>query len=230
MTGAARTAAPADGSATAESAIKQRLRSGGVVAVLRASSAVHFTTVARVLVEAGVTALEVTLTTPDAVNAIAAIKAEAPDHVLVGAGTVLDELQAAQCIQHDADFLVAPALVPDVIRLGLSASVPVYPGALTPTEFVAASRLGVDLVKLFPANTVGPKYLEDLRGPLPHLDVMPTGGIGLAEVSTWLSSGALAVGLGGPLLGDAVEGGSLRGLRGRAEEAMAAVHAANGQE
>lgn len=218
--------APSPRTAGGEVTVKQRISKSGIVAVLRAPDAAHFVQVAQRLVELGVTAIEVTLTARNALRAIAAIRAETSGEVVVGAGTVLTERDATACIHAGAEFLVAPALVPEVIRLGLSASTPVYPGAFTPSEFVAASRLGVDLVKLFPAAVVGPGYLTDLRAPLPAIDVMPTGGIRIEDVAAWLTAGAVAVGLGGPLLGDALEGGSTEALRRRVHAALAAVDAA----
>ncbi len=211
-------------------AVKAQLRASGVVAVLRASSAEHFLPAARILTDAGVTALEVTLTADGALDALAAMRQEFDGDVVVGAGTVLTEAQATDCMRHGAEFLVSPVVNAEVIRTGHASSVPVYPGALTPTEFETASRLGVDLVKLFPANTMGPSYLKDLHGPLPHLDIMPTGGVSLDNIETWLAAGAVTVGLGGPLMGDALAGGDLDALGGRAREAVAAVRRARAGE
>lgn len=214
---------PGIDAAGTEAVVTERVKHAGIVAVLRASDASRFIAVAQVLVEMGVTALEITLTTPGALESLAAVRAESPDHVVVGAGTVLTEGDAAACIQAGADFLVAPALVPPVVRLGLATSTPVYPGALTPSEFLTAHESGAELVKLFPAAVMGPGYLKDLHGPLPGIDVMPTGGISLDEVDAWLRAGAATVGLGGPLLGDSLDGGSLAALRGRVSKALDAV-------
>lgn len=210
----------------AGNAVKERLRRSGIVAVLRAPEAAGFVPVAAELVAAGVGAIEVTLTAPDALDALRTLRSEVPDDVVLGAGTVLTERAAAAAIAAGADFLLAPSLVPDVVRFGLAAGIPVCPGALTPTEFVAAMQSGVDLVKLFPAVRMGPGYLRDLHGPLPDLDVMPTGGISVEDVSAWLAAGAVAVGLGGPLLGDALEGGSIEALRRRIGTALEQVRLA----
>ena len=209
--------------------VKATIARLGIVAVFRASTERHFVSVAHTLVEAGVDVLELTLTTPKALEALAAIKEQLPKEVAVGAGTVVSERDAAACIDAGADFLVAPWLAPEVVRVGSNASTPVFPGALTPTEFVAASQLGATLVKLFPASVMGPEYLKDLKQPLPHIEVMPTGGIRLDQISLWLQAGALAVGLGRPLLGDSLEGGSLDKLRQRAKLALDSVHAARNQ-
>jgi 2-dehydro-3-deoxyphosphogluconate aldolase/(4S)-4-hydroxy-2-oxoglutarate aldolase len=208
--------------------IKERLRRAGIVAVLRAEDATRFVTVALKLVEIGVRAIEVTLTARGALDAIAAIRNATPQGVAVGAGTVLTEIHAAACVEAGADFLVTPALAPDIIRLGLSTSTPVFPGVLTPTELLAARETGVDLVKLFPAAVMGPGYLRDLHGPFPDIDVMPTGGIAIDQIEAWLQTGATAVGVGGPLLGDALTGGSLEALNRRTQKALAAVRSARG--
>jgi 2-dehydro-3-deoxyphosphogluconate aldolase/(4S)-4-hydroxy-2-oxoglutarate aldolase len=195
----------------------------GVVAVLRAATADGFAAVADVLADAGITAIEVTLTSQGAVSAIAGLVRQLPSHVVVGAGTVLTADGAKACVDAGAAFLVSPVLVPDVAAVGTAAGVPTYPGALTPTEVFAASRGGAPVVKLFPASTVGPRYLKHLHGPLPEVRIMPTGGIDLADVAAWLGAGAVCVGLGGPLLGDAATGGSLAGLRDRARRTVDAV-------
>ena len=200
------------------------LRSG-IVAVLRASSADRFPAIAEVLVDEGVTAIEMTLTTAGALTALAALTRDLPAHVTVGAGTVLTADDALACVDAGARFLVAPALVPEASAAAARAGVPTYPGALTPTEVLAAHRGGAPIVKLFPGSAVGPRYVKDLHGPLPGVRIMPTGGIDLDDLGAWLGAGAVAVGLGGPLLGDAGEGGDLAALRDRARRAVAAVAA-----
>ena len=202
----------------------RQIRDSGVVAVMRAPDAGHFPRVARELTKLGVTALEITLTTANALDALREIQAESPAEVVVGAGTVLTEAQATACVEAGADFLVSPGLFPEVLRVGREAGTPAYPGALTATEFVTASQLGATLVKLFPANLVGPGYLKDLKGPLPDIAIMPTGGISLSDIPAWLAAGAVTVGLGGPLFGDVLDGGSLEALRERASIALDAVH------
>jgi 2-dehydro-3-deoxyphosphogluconate aldolase/(4S)-4-hydroxy-2-oxoglutarate aldolase len=197
-------------------AVLDRLFERRVVAVLRASSAEHLPAVAEVLVESGVDAVEVTLTTPGAVDALHDLAERLGDAALVGAGTVLDEQQAVETIAAGARFLISPIVDQAVLRTGLAASVPVFPAALTPTEFALALRAGAGLVKLFPASTVGPAYLRALRGPFPDLRAMPTGGVSIESVPDWLAAGAAVVGLGGPLIGDSIAGGSLEELGRRA--------------
>jgi 2-dehydro-3-deoxyphosphogluconate aldolase/(4S)-4-hydroxy-2-oxoglutarate aldolase len=191
----------------------------GVVAVLRARSADGFAAVADVLVSSGITAIEVTLTSRGAVDALAGLRRMLPPVAVVGAGTVLTADQAKASVDAGAQFLVSPVLD---LTLG-DFGVPFYPGGLTPTEIHQAARSGAELVKLFPAAAVGPRYVKDLHGPLPGVRLMPTGGIDVADVAAWLDAGATAVGLGGPLIGDAASGGSLQALADRARRAADAV-------
>jgi 2-dehydro-3-deoxyphosphogluconate aldolase / (4S)-4-hydroxy-2-oxoglutarate aldolase len=195
------------------------ITASGVVAVLRAPSADGFAAVADVLVEAGITAIEVTLTSRGAVDALAGLRRQLPAAAVVGAGTVLTADEAKAAVDAGAEFLVSPVFDPELGDFG----VPFYPGGLTPTEIFQAARRGAPMVKLFPAATVGPRYLKDLHGPLPGVRIMPTGGIDLDDVAAWLTAGAAAVGLGGPLIGDAATGGSLQALAGRARRAADAV-------
>jgi 2-dehydro-3-deoxyphosphogluconate aldolase/(4S)-4-hydroxy-2-oxoglutarate aldolase len=192
----------------------------GVVAVLRAKTADGFAAVADVLVGAGITALEVTLTSQGAVDAIAGLRRQLPAGVAIGAGTILTADQAKASVDAGAEFLVSPVLDRPLVG---GFSVPFYPGALTPTEVFAAQRDGAPIVKLFPASAVSPRYIKDLHGPLPGVRLMPTGGIDIGDVAAWLTAGAVAVGLGGPLLGDAASGGSLAALADRARRAADAV-------
>ena len=192
----------------------------GVVAVLRAATADGFAAVTDVLVSAGITAIEVTLTSRGAVQALAGLRRQLPPDAVIGAGTILTADQAKASVDAGAAFLVSPVLDPALIE-GLD--VPFYPGALSPTEVFTAHRAGAPLVKLFPAATVGPRYIKDLHGPLPGVRIMPTGGIAIDDIPAWLSAGASVVGLGGPLLGDAAAGGSLTALAGRARRAADAV-------
>ncbi|SDT78741.1 bifunctional 4-hydroxy-2-oxoglutarate aldolase/2-dehydro-3-deoxy-phosphogluconate aldolase [Actinoplanes derwentensis] len=197
--------------------VSAAIADGGIVAILRAPTSAGFAAVADVLVAAGITALEVTLTSHGALEAISGLRRQLPDSVLVGAGTVLTEDDAKASVDAGASFLVAP-----VSGLGPQ-PVPFYPGTFSPTEVYAAHRSGAPLIKLFPAGGLGPAYLKDLRGPLPDVRIMPTGGIGLEDISKWLVAGAVAVGVGGPLVGDAAVGGSLTALATRARHAVDAV-------
>jgi len=192
----------------------------GIVAILRAPTSDGFAAVADVLVGAGITALEVTLTSRGAVEAIAGLRRQLPDTVAVGAGTILTDDDAKAAVDAGATFLVSPILDKPLVA---SSPVPFYPGTSTPTEMYEAYQAGAPLVKLFPAGGLGPRFLRDVRGPLPQIDVMPTGGIKIEDIADWLLAGAKAVGVGSPLIGDAATGGSMKALAARARHAVSAV-------
>jgi 2-dehydro-3-deoxyphosphogluconate aldolase/(4S)-4-hydroxy-2-oxoglutarate aldolase len=192
----------------------------GVLAVLRAPTSDGFAAVADVLVESGITALEVSLTSRGAIEAIAGLRRQLPGSVTVGAGTVLTDSDVKAAVDAGAEFLLSPVL--DVQLVG-SAPVPFYPGTATPTEMFQAHQAGAPLVKLFPAANLGPGFVRNMRGPLPQVKVLPTGGIGIEDIADWLLAGAKAIGLGGPLIGDAATGGSLTALAARARHAVSAV-------
>ena len=192
----------------------------GIVAILRAPTSDGFAAVADVLVGAGITALEVTLTSRGAVEAIAGLRRQLPDTVAVGAGTILTGDDAKAAVDAGATFLVSPILDKALVS---GSPVPFYPGTSTPTEMYEAYQAGSPLVKLFPAGGLGPRFLRDVRGPLPQIDVMPTGGVKIEDIADWLLAGAKAVGVGSPLIGDAATGGSMKALAARARHAVSAV-------
>jgi 2-dehydro-3-deoxyphosphogluconate aldolase/(4S)-4-hydroxy-2-oxoglutarate aldolase len=209
--------------------ITEHIVANGLVAILRSTSAAHYAAVTDVLVSAGVRAIEVTLTAPDALASITELAtAYAGADVVIGAGTVIAADQAEACLEAGAAFLVSPAVSQDVLAAARIAGVAVYPGALTPTEILTAHRGGASAVKLFPASAVSPRYLKDVRGPFPDIAFMPTGGIDIGDIGAWLAAGAGAVGLGGPLIGSAVVDGPDPSLADRARRAVAAVAAARG--
>jgi 2-dehydro-3-deoxyphosphogluconate aldolase / (4S)-4-hydroxy-2-oxoglutarate aldolase len=201
-------------------AVSAAVARSGIVAILRAKTADSFAAVADVLVSAGVTALEVTLTSQGAIDALAGLRRQLPATVAVGAGTVLTADQAKASVDAGAEFLVSPVLDAGLVA---GSPVPFYPGAFTPTEIYAAAQAGAPMVKVFPAGGLGPGYLRDIRGPLPDARIMPTGGIKIEDVADWLAAGAVAVGLGSPLIGDAASGGDLGKLADRARQAVNAV-------
>lgn len=218
-----------DASDTDRVAPSQQLRETGVMAILRAGSSARFTEICRVLVDAGVTCLEITLTSPGALAAIEKVRSELPGEVDVGAGTVTTADEARAAVDAGAGFVVAPSIERDVVRTAAEAGIPSYPGAMTPTEILAAWRAGASAVKVFPASTVGPAFFKAVAGPLPHVPLMPTGGVSLDTIGDWIRAGAVGVGLGGPLQGDAADGGDLGALAERAERALAAVRAARSE-
>jgi 2-dehydro-3-deoxyphosphogluconate aldolase/(4S)-4-hydroxy-2-oxoglutarate aldolase len=210
-------------------ALPRALVSTGVVAIARASSTRHVTAAVETLVTCGVTCLELTLTMPGALDTISELVKQFGDDACIGAGTVLTADQARRCLDAGAAFLVAPSAVPEVVELAVADGVPCLPGALTPSEIVAAWQAGAAGVKLFPASVGGPRYLRDVRAPLPDIALIPTGGVAIDDVHAYVSAGAVAVGLGGPLFGDALDGGDLGALAQRADRLLQAVGQARGE-
>lgn len=181
--------------------ILRQIHKVGLVPVLRAPSAEAAIAAAAAIEAGGVPVLEVTMTVPGAIEVIAAIAKAHQGRVLVGAGTVLDPETARACILAGAQFVVSPALNVKTIELCNRYSVPIIPGALTPTEIVAAWEAGADVVKVFPCSAVGgSKYLSALKGPLPHIHLIPTGGVSLATAADFLAAGAFALGVGSDLV------------------------------
>ncbi len=202
------------------------LLDGRVVAVLRARAAGDYPAVVEVLVDAGIRSIELTLTTPGTLDVLPAIVAAVGSAAEVGVGTVLSGDDAERALARGAAFLVTPTVRPAVIAVAVRAGRPVYPGALTPTEVEADWSAGASAVKVFPASVVGPAYLRALAGPFPDVLAMPSGGVAVDDAPAWLAAGAVAVSLGGELLGDAFRGGDLRALADRARRARAVVDAA----
>jgi len=210
---------PAGGPADVTATISE----AGLVAVLRASTAEHVPAVASCLVEVGVRIIEVTLTTPDAIGLIEQLHSSLGPDALVGAGTVVTADEAEACIDAGAQFLVSPTASLDVVATARIAGVAAFMGALTPTEIIAAHRSGASAVKLFPASIVGPQYIKGVHGPFPDIQIMPTGGIDVDRVESWLRAGAAAVGLGTSLYGTACEDGVKGCLQDRAKRALQGV-------
>ncbi|MBM7785167.1 bifunctional 4-hydroxy-2-oxoglutarate aldolase/2-dehydro-3-deoxy-phosphogluconate aldolase [Tenggerimyces flavus] len=203
--------------------LSQALEDCPAIAILRASSADRFGEVTDVLVDAGLRAVEYTLTTPGVLAALSAYAKRAPD-VALGAGTVTTADEARRAVEAGATYLITPAVFPEVLEEGARLGVPVLPGALTPTEIVTAWRAGAALVKLFPASLGGVSYLKAVRAPLPDIPLVPTGGVDPANAGEWLAAGAAAVAVGSPLVGDACSpSGDLGALAARAKVLVGSV-------
>ncbi|MGW6817534.1 bifunctional 4-hydroxy-2-oxoglutarate aldolase/2-dehydro-3-deoxy-phosphogluconate aldolase [Streptomyces sp. NPDC055005] len=192
------------------------LAAAPAIAILRSHSPRHFAATADALHDAGIRAVEFTLTTPGVLDALREYAGSKPAGLALGAGTVMTPSDATRAVEAGATYLITPAVCLDVIREARRLAVPVLPGALTPSEIVAAWTEGATMVKLFPASTGGPEYLRAIRAPLPHIPLIPTGGIALDQAPAYLEAGASALGMGSPLVGDACEGGDLDALRERA--------------
>jgi 2-dehydro-3-deoxyphosphogluconate aldolase/(4S)-4-hydroxy-2-oxoglutarate aldolase len=178
----------------------KRILDGGIVAVVRSESSASLVKVVQALADGGVTAAEITLTVPDALEVIRQVRHDVGDAVVLGAGTVLDAETARAALLAGAEYIVAPIVNLDVIQLCRRYDKVVMPGALTPTEVVAAWQAGAHVVKVFPADAGGPAYLKALRGPLPQIRLMPTGGVDLTTAEAFLKAGACCLGVGGALV------------------------------
>ncbi len=188
----------------------ERVLRSAIVAVIRADSGDLLVDVAEALVAGGVEVMEVTFTVPRATQVLERVAERMGNRILLGAGTVLDSETARIAILSGAQFIVSPSTNLDVIRLCRRYDKLVMPGALTPTEVVAAWEAGADIVKIFPCDFFGPRYLSALRAPLPQVRLMPTGGVNLETAAEFLKCGACALGIGGSLVDPAaVQSGDL---------------------
>lgn len=204
------------------------IREVGIIPVIRAASADAALAVVEALVQAGLTVAEITMTVPNAIDAIASVEKRFGGEVLVGAGTVTDAETVRRAVDAGAEFIVSPCLVPEVIDAARRAEVAVLPGALTPTEVFEAFRLGGDMVKVFPAQSVGgAAYLRALRGPFPDIPFVPTGGVTLDNVREMFDAGAVAVGVGSELVSkDALARGDYDAIGALAARFLAAARKA----
>ncbi len=191
----------------------------GIVAVIRAPSGELLVEVAEALLAGGITVMEITFTVPNAAQILQQMVDRVGEQALVGAGTVLDSETAHTALAHGAQFLVSPATNLDVIQIAHDADKLVMPGALTPTEILAAWDAKADVVKIFPSDINGPAYLKALRGPLPQVLMMPTGGVNLETAADFLRAGACALGIGGSLVEkEAVARGDLNRIESLARQ------------
>lgn len=181
--------------------VRERIEEIGVVPVVRASSAREARMAADAVCEGGIPIVEITMTVPGAVDLIRELTKGGPPDVLVGAGTVLNVQAAKQCLDAGARFLVSPGLNLEVIQLASKEGKLMMAGALTPTEVMMAWEAGSDFVKVFPCGQVGgPKYIKALKGPLPQVPLVPTGGVNLHTAAEFVEAGAAALGVGGELV------------------------------
>lgn len=181
-------------------AVVSAIEAIGVVAVVRLDDPGAGAEVARALAEGGVTAIEVTMTVPNAVRLIADLSRSLGDDVIVGAGTVTDAETAREVIAAGARFVVGPVFRPAVIAACHQLDVAVMPGCFSPTEILSAWEAGADVIKVFPATALGPTFFKDLRGPLPQVRLMPTGGVTRGNAGEWIRAGAVAIGVGTALV------------------------------
>jgi 2-dehydro-3-deoxyphosphogluconate aldolase / (4S)-4-hydroxy-2-oxoglutarate aldolase len=182
-----------------ESPTLEAIKSLGLLAVIRGPSLELTLQMVEALVEGGVTGIEITYTTPDAAEVVRSLKAKFGQGILLGMGTLTRPEQAQEARQAGAQFLVSPHVDPQLAEAMRATRLPMMMGAMTPTEVVRSFSLGSDVVKLFPGSLVGPDYMKALKGPFPHIPMMPTGGVSIDNVQQWFLAGAFAVGAGSEL-------------------------------
>ena len=200
------------------------IRKSGVVAVVRTRESDRVVAIAEALLEGGLSAIEITTSVPGAVELVRTLSATLGNRVLLGAGTVLDVDTARRFIDAGARFILSPIFRGELLRLCHDNDVAVAPGCFTPTEIFEALEYGADFVNVFPATSLGPAYFQELRGPLPHLPIIPTGGVTLDNVADWINAGAVAVGVGAALLdASAIAAGHYDVITTRASAFLAAV-------
>src|SRR5438309_2005905 len=209
-----------------ESQLRQVLDCG-IVAVVRSPDSQQLVEVTRALADGGVTVVEITMTVPNALDVLRQVRAAIGDRILLGAGTVLDPETARAVLLAGAEYIVAPTVNLDVIRLCRRYDKLVMPGAFTPTEILTAWEAGADIVKVFPAEAVGPAYFKALRGPLPQIRLMPTGGVDLTTAAAFLKAGVCCLGVGSQLVEPAaVAKGDFARIRDLARQYVAVVKGA----
>lgn len=202
----------------------QRVLNGGIVAILRARSGELLVDVAEALYEGGIDVIEVTFTVPRVLEIISAVRDRLGDRILLGAGTVLDAESARAAMLAGAEFIVTPTVCRPAIELCRRYDKLVMAGAFTPTEILTAWEAGSEIVKVFPADVGGPAYLRAVHGPLPHVRLLPTGGVNLETLADFVRAGASAVGLGSALVEkEALENGDMERIRALATRYVAAL-------
>lgn len=203
----------------------KRIERGTLVPVVRAPTADLAVKAVEAILEGGISTFEITLTVPGAVQVIESLVKRFGSRALIGAGTVLSAEQAAACIDVGAQFIVSPGFDAATVELVLRRGLPCMPGALTPTEVITAWKAGVDMVKIFPCSAMGgAKYLKSLKGPLPQVKMLPTGGVNATTVHEYLAAGAAALGIGSELVdATALAAGKLDVITARAKELVDAV-------
>ena len=213
---------------------KEKIISGlltpGVVAIIRADSSEELIHASRALIAGGVSGIEITMTTPNALKVISDVTREFGDAVLAGVGSVLDAETAEAALAAGAEYVITPVLRPAVIAFCNRVDKPIFSGSYTPTEAQTAYELGADFIKIFPADGLGPKYIQAIRGPLPHLNIVPTGGVDVNSAGAFIKAGCVAVAAGSTLVSkDILKNKDWAKLTDLAAQFIAAVAAARAQ-
>ena len=187
--------------------VLKRITDVGVVAVVRADNEEQAFAISGACIKGGISAIEVTFTVPKAEKVIQALSnLFSEEELLVGAGTVLDKKTAEIAIDHGAKYIVSPGFDLETCEYCVEQDIPYIPGCITITEMLTAKKAGADIIKLFPGSLVGPGYVKAVKGPLPDIDIMPTGGVDLSNVGEWIQNGCVAVGVGSKLTAPAKYG------------------------
>lgn len=209
--------------------LMEKLVESGIIAVIRRIPEEKIIQVGESLVEGGVTALEITVDAPGAFRSISRLSNLLRGRAIVGAGTVIDSVAARLAIDSGAEFILSPSLHQDVIKTALRYGKIAVPGVMTPTEMITAIEWGADLVKVFPATGLGVQFIRDVKGPFSHIPIIPTGGINLENVASFIEAGVAAVGIGGNLVDrGAIEASDYAKITRAAQEYVAAVKEARG--
>jgi 2-dehydro-3-deoxyphosphogluconate aldolase/(4S)-4-hydroxy-2-oxoglutarate aldolase len=207
----------------------QQIEATGVVAIIRAADSAQLVDVVSALRDGGVTCIEVTMTTPNALEVIRQARSACGESAAIGVGTVLDAQTARAAVLAGAQFVVAPILDLPTVETCKRYGVPVMPGAMTPTEIVRAWQAGADFVKVFPTSTLKATFIKDLRGPLPQIKLVPTGGVNLETVAEFIKAGCAAVGVGGALVSSqALAARDFTAIRRTAAEVLERIRQARG--
>ena len=210
-----------------KAAVLARIKAERAVAVIRTDSIERALAAAKAVVAGGFRAIEITYSFAGATDAIRKLAESNENDLLIGAGTILNRQQVHEAVGAGARFLVSPCVLPEVIDAAHELQIAIIPGAFTPTEIYTAYSFGADIVKIFPAVRFGPEYLKAVRGPLPHIPIMPTSGVDASNVAEWFRAGAVAVGAVSSVLDPTlIRKGEWNELTSRAREFIHAVRAA----
>ena len=202
----------------------QRIEECGIVAIIRANSSKELFDTAVAIKDGGVDVIEITMTTPDALQVIGDVSDRLGDSVLIGVGSVLDAETARAAMIAGAEFVVSPVMKTDIIEICNRYGKIVIPGAFTPTEILNAWETGADYVKVFPSSGVGPSYIKDIKAPLPQIPLIPTGGITAENTAKFIKAGAAALGVGSALVSqDIIDSGDFAIFTERAKSLVTAV-------
>lgn len=203
--------------------VLKKIKDVGVVAVIRAETSEQAINISKACIDGGIPAIELTFTVPNAADVLKELaKTFKKEELILGAGTVLDAITARIAILAGATYIVSPGFDLETAELCNLYQIPYMPGCLTITEMLTALKAGCDIIKLFPGSAFGPSYVKAVKGPLPDINIMPTGGVSLDNIKEWINNGVVAVGIGGELTGPAKKN-DFEGVKNNAKAFVEAV-------